>query len=74
MTTQQINARFAYCLAISPYAIFIPASEGSELCVNRRCPNAGLCRYFTSEHSAGHSRNSLKTKENNHYFESEELP
>ena len=47
LTTQQINARFAYCLAISPYAIFIPASEGSELCVNRRCPNAGLCRYFS---------------------------
>lgn len=47
LTTQQINARFAYCLAISPYAIFLPVSEGSELCVNRQCPNAGQCRYFT---------------------------
>lgn len=47
MTTEQINARFAYCLAISPYAIFIPASESSELCLNRKCPNAGLCRYFS---------------------------
>lgn len=47
MTIPQINARFKHCLAISPYAIFIPASEGSELCANRQCPNSERCRYFT---------------------------
>lgn len=49
MTIEQINKRFAHCLAISPYAIFIQASLSSEMCVNHQCPHARGCRYFSAE-------------------------